>query len=54
MSMHAVGSLLLDEGITTIVKLRNVAPKVLDKCEFATRMLSFIAVSIENQVVKND
>ena len=54
MSMHAISALLLDQRIPTIIELRYVPAKVFDQSELSSRVLSFIAVCVEDEVVQNN
>ena len=51
MRMHPIRTLLLDESVAPVVKLRDVSSQVLDKGEFAARVLSLVTIQVEDQVV---
>ena len=54
MSMHAIGTLRLDQRIPTVIELRYVSAKVFDQGELSSGVLSFIAICVEDEVVEND
>ena len=49
--VHAIGALFLHEGVPTVVELGDVSAIVFYHREFASWVLSFIAVRVQYQIV---
>ena len=54
MSIDSKGTFGLHECVTSVIELRHISSKVLDESEFASRMLSFITIGVQDQIVKDD
>lgn len=50
--VHAIGALFLHEGVPTVVELGDVSAIVFYHREFASWVLSFIAVRVQYQIVQ--
>ena len=52
--MYAKGTFLLDKCVASVVELGNVSTQILDEGKFTSRVLSFITIQVEYEIVEDE